>query len=396
MPDTFTEYSHQGIGSRIGNSIKGVFFGLILFVGSFFLLAWNEGRAIKQERTLLEGKGIVVKVDAQHVTPGQEGALVYTTGHATTTEVVRDSTFGVSTTALKLRREVEMYQWDEDKDTEKSSNGDTRTTYKYNKKWSSSPISSSSFAHPEGHANPSMPFRTSTETADVITVGARSLSPGLASQISNYSPFPVSNTDVANAPTATGGKPRLDGSGLYYGGDAGNPTIGDIKVRFQIVKPLDVSFVAKQTGATFAPYTTKAGNDIELLEEGVHDSDYIFNAALKRNMMVTWAIRAGGWLLMFIGLALILGPITTIAGFVPILGSVVGLGVGVAAFALATILTIITIAVSWFAVRPVAAGLAFVLCGALIWAARNRGAKKIAAGGPSMSVPPPPPPPPPR
>jgi len=395
MPDTFTETSHEGYGSRVGNSIKGVLFGLIFFVGSFFLLGWNEGRAIKQERTLIEGKSIVVKVDAQHVTPGQDGSLVYTTGRATTSEVVRDPVFGLSTTALKLRREVEMFQWDEDKDTEKSSNGDRRTTYKYLKKWSSSPISSSSFAHPEGHTNPSMPFRTSTETANVISVGARSLSPGLSSQISSFSPLPVSNADIGNAPVAAGGKPRLDGSGFYYGGDPGNPSVGDLKVRFEIVKPLDVSFVAKQTGTTFAPYTTKAGNDIELLEEGVHDSDYIFDAALKRNMNITWAVRAGGWFIMCLGLAMMLGPIAAVLSFIPVIGSVVGLGTGLAAFALGTVLSILTIAISWFAVRPVAAGLGFVVCGALIWAARNRGAKKIAVGGATMSAPPPPPPPPP-
>ncbi len=398
MADSFTEYSHEGYGSRVGGSIKGVFFGLIFFIGSFFLLGWNESRAIKQTNSLLEGKANVVGVDAQAVTPGQEGKLVYLTGQATTTELLNDETFGITATALKLRRVVEMYQWEEDKDTEKSSNGDRRTTYTYRKKWDDSEISSSDFKHPENHTNPAMPFRSSTETSPNITIGARQLSPGLASQIREYSPLPVSSADLQKAPMASGKQPRLDGAGYYYGRDPSNPEVGDLRVRFEVVKPLDVSLVAKQLGSTFGPYLTSVGNEIELLEEGIRSSDYIFDAALKRNMILTWAIRAGGWLLMCLGLAMMLGPITAVLSFLPILPNVVGLGIGIAAFVLGTVLSILTIAICWFAVRPMAAGIAIVLCGVLIWSARNRGAKKIAqVGGPSLSAPPPvPPPPPPR
>jgi len=44
MADQFTDVTTTGYGGRIINSIKGVVIGLILFVVSFGLLYWNEGR----------------------------------------------------------------------------------------------------------------------------------------------------------------------------------------------------------------------------------------------------------------------------------------------------------------------------------------------------------------
>src|SRR3954454_24242159 len=42
MTDTFTETTTKSWGSRIGDSIKGVLFGLVLIVGSGVFLFWHE------------------------------------------------------------------------------------------------------------------------------------------------------------------------------------------------------------------------------------------------------------------------------------------------------------------------------------------------------------------
>lgn len=44
--DRFTEVSHTSWGGCIRTSFKGLLFGLVLFLGAFSLLFWNEGRAI--------------------------------------------------------------------------------------------------------------------------------------------------------------------------------------------------------------------------------------------------------------------------------------------------------------------------------------------------------------
>ena len=60
--DTHTEVTTTGWLSRIGNSIKTVLFGLLMFFGAFPLLWWNEGRAVKVAQSLDEGAGAVVAV----------------------------------------------------------------------------------------------------------------------------------------------------------------------------------------------------------------------------------------------------------------------------------------------------------------------------------------------
>lgn len=395
MSDTFTEYSHEGFGSRIGKSIKGVFFGAILFLGSFVLLAWNEKRAVTEIRSLEEGRSLVRIAAATQVEPSQEGKLIFTSGLATTDEIIRDSLFALTDSALKLRRTVEMYQWDEDKDTEKTSSGDKKTTYTYKREWSTKLISSSDFRHESGHENPaSMPFHSDEVTAKNAHVGVRELSPGLLSRINSFAPVIPTADTIKSAPTVGSKQVKLEGERIYYGADSNSPAIGDVRVRFDSVKPVNVSLIAQQTGMSFSPYQTKAGNAIELLEEGLHDSNYVFEAALKRNAIFTWILRGVGWFVMFLGIAMFLGPLATLTEVIPILGSVVGLGIGLAAFVLASILSTVTVALSWFAVRPLAGGIALVLAAVALWGAKKRGDKKIENTGTlgRGATPPPPPP----
>lgn len=39
----YTETTTQSWGSRLGDSLKGIIVGIILFIVSFPLLFWNEG-----------------------------------------------------------------------------------------------------------------------------------------------------------------------------------------------------------------------------------------------------------------------------------------------------------------------------------------------------------------
>ena len=73
----FTERTHKSWFSRIGNSIFAVLFGLFLLVGSSVLLFWNEGQAVQTERSLTEGRGLVIDVDAARVDPANDGKLIH-------------------------------------------------------------------------------------------------------------------------------------------------------------------------------------------------------------------------------------------------------------------------------------------------------------------------------
>ncbi|HHX36115.1 MAG TPA: hypothetical protein GX719_12695 [Gammaproteobacteria bacterium] len=388
--DRFTEVTSQSWLSRIGGAIKGILVGLMLFILAFPLLFWNEGRAVKTYKTLKEGGSIVVSVAADSVDPSNAGQLIHVTGRADTQATLTDPVFAVSANALKLRRTVEMYQWKESSSSEttKKLGGGTETVteYSYSREWSSRPINSESFKKPAGHRNPdSMPYASTEQVADRITLDAFTLSPGLVNKIDSFEPLVIaSDTPLPKAIKKSG---QVYDSGFYIGLDAANPQVGDIRVKFAMVKPVDVSVIAKQIGNTFEPYIAKARGSIELLQVGIHSADAMIQAAQDSNTMLTWLLRLGGFICMMMGLNLFLRPLSVIADVVPIAGTVVGAGAGIIAFLVAAPITLITIGIAWIFYRPligivlivIAVGFTLALKGKLKSAKSAKLAKATAA-----------------
>src|SRR5712692_4326971 len=139
MSDSFSEVSSQSWFSRIFESIKSVLFGAVLFIVSFPLLFWNEGRAVRTAQSLKEGLGAVVSVPADKVDPASEGKLVHVSGAVKTQKPVADDQLAVQADAVKLIRNVEMFQWVEHEKKESRSKigggSETVTTYDYKKEW---------------------------------------------------------------------------------------------------------------------------------------------------------------------------------------------------------------------------------------------------------------------
>ncbi len=136
----FSETENKSWLQRIGESIKGVLFGLVLVIGAGSMLFWNEGRAAKTAAALTEGAGVVQTVANNKVEDGNNGKLVHVSGDTTASGQATDTDLGFSAKGLKLTRAVEMFQWKEEKRTEtrqKLGGGEERvTTYSYNKEWS--------------------------------------------------------------------------------------------------------------------------------------------------------------------------------------------------------------------------------------------------------------------
>lgn len=355
--DSFSEISSNSWFSRIADSFKGILIGILLIILSIVLLSWNEGRAVERYKTLKEGAGAVVTIDVDQVDASKEGQLVHATGRAITSDQPSDPEFGVSTPALKLIREVEMYQWKEkqSKDTKKKLGGGTETvtTYKYSKEWSSQHLSSGNFKEAAGHENPaSMRFNGASFIAKPVTVGEFTLSSSQVSMIGNAEPFafPSEYKVPAHLEPAA-----LSPSELYIGKDSSAPSIGDLRVRFKVVPEQTVSFVAAQVQDSFQPYRTKAGGTINLLQGGTLTSAAMIEVAQQSNKVMTWAIRTGGLVLMFIGFNLLMGPLSVFADIVPFIGNIVGAGTAIVALMLTLVGGLITIAVAWIVFRPVLA-----------------------------------------
>ena len=117
MADQFSEVTSESWFGRIGNSIKGILFGIILIPVAVFLLYWNESRAVTNEKSLKEGDAAVVSVSADAVSPTNNEKLIHVSGSWKRTILpvpVRDPMFAVSANALRLGRDVTMYQWKEE------------------------------------------------------------------------------------------------------------------------------------------------------------------------------------------------------------------------------------------------------------------------------------------
>lgn len=395
MSDSVTVTSSQSWLSRLGESIKSVLVGLVLFVVAFPVLFWNEGRAVQTARSLEEGAGAVVSVPADAVDPAREGKLIHVSGPVSTEGELTDPELGVQAQGVKLIRRVEMYQWKEEEKSEKKKKlgggEETVTTYTYQKDWSNDPIDSSSFQETDGHENPgSFPIQANTVVADPVHAGAFTLSSEQLDQLSDGQPLGVTDAMLEAVPEPLGPQLKVSDGRFYLGENPATPQVGDVRISFEVVNPATVSLIGVQTGETFAPYQAKAGDAILLVEEGTHTAEAMFKDAQSRNTVLTWIVRAGGFLMMFIGLMAVFKPISVFADVVPLFGTMLGAGLGIFSFLLAFALSILTIAVAWIFYRPLLGiGLLVLALGGLFWLV-SLGRKKKRQRT-AVPIPPPPP-----
>ncbi len=384
--DSFTEVTSQGLGSRLMDSIKGVLVGLVMFIAAFPVLYMNEGCTVKTAKGLEEGAIAVVSVQSDKVDTANNAKLVYMTGQAVTDEVLTDGTFGISQKGIKLIRNVEMFQWKEESKSEKKKKigggEETTTTYTYKKDWSTDRIDSGKFKKPD-YNNPQMQYKSQTETAKLVKLGAFRLSPALIGQISTSESLPLQQENLNKLPADIKGKSKLNNAGIYVGANPSDPQIGDLKINYSIVKPQMVSIVSKQLGDTFEPYKTKTDTEINRLESGEKSASAMFAQMQQENVIRTWIVRLVGFILMAMGIGMIFKPISTMGDVLPILGSILGMGIGILAFIVALVLSLVTIAIAWIVYRPVL-GIILLVVGAGIFAAiwyiaKQKKAKSAAA-----------------
>lgn len=354
---------------------KKILPGLLLFGGAFPLLFWNEGNAVRTAKGLEEGAGQVITVPADQVQLENNARLVHVTGLAKSEDIITEPLIGFNRKALKLERTVEMYQWVERREEKKNDAGNTETTYRYEQRWSHEEINSRNFQNRNQYYNPRMPFRSETFLAKNVSLGAFKLAPDQVNKISGYDRLMIDDELLRNFRQRFR-MARRSGDYIYSSNSISNPRVGDVRVMYQVYNNQDASVIAMQSGNSFRPFETSQGTKISLVQSGKVGHQEMFDRAQAANTAMTWAIRLAGLLMMFSGLKMMLSIIPDFFRNIPILGSIVQAGTSLFAGVTAFLLAVITIAVSWFFVRPVlsilllATGLAGVLF------ARNFASKK--------------------
>ena len=138
---------------------------------------------------------------------------------------------------------------------------------------------------------------------------------------------------------------------LYLGGNPHGPVVGDLRISYTHVAPTVVSVIAKQDRGMLEAYVAGDG-EIQILATGSHGPDTLFQSAKQSNSILAWGLRLGGWLLMFTGFAMVFAPLTVVASVIPIVGGIIGAGAGLVSFLLASVASLLVVALGWISHRP--------------------------------------------
>lgn len=336
-----------GFFANLSSSFGGIIVGILMIIGGISLLWWNEHNNVKNIKNVKEMRDQVIDVSSTSIDTANEGKLIATSGKLDYNEsVLTDDAFKVSATTPVLVRTVEVYQWVEESETK-----DDTTTYTYKKEWSEKLIDSSEFNTPTGHENPvDVKYESERfETEETLKVGAFSL-------ISNFKSMLNADKNVGlEESTELPEGYKVYNKYILNCEDPSSPVVGDIRVSYTKADYKDVSVLGKQIGDEIGDYTTKNNTNIKKIVKGTTNGTGMINDIESANKFSKWMFRILGTLLIVIGVGAVLGPITTILGYIPFVGTVVNSVIGVISFLIGLGIALIVIAISWFAARPIIA-----------------------------------------
>lgn len=364
-------------------STGGFLTGLFFFFGAMALLGWNEHRTVQNRAAITEFGKAVTERPVDRIDRSGEGLPGLFRGETQAGGLRTDPRFGVSTEGLRLKRDVEMYQWIEKKRTEKDSNGNEVTRYEYRKEWRDGAVDSSRFHDAGSHRNPPLPFPAERIYAEDPRLGAYQLS---TDQIDDLPTERLSLPAELPAELTQQGY-RLEAGYFTNSRNLADPAVGDVRMSYHAtpVGPLSIAGTAR--GESLVGWTAKNGVEIYKQKAGRHEAGVLVKELHDENEFIKWLLRGGGWLGMVLGLTMSFASFTNWLSVIPLLGPLIQRAVFWAGFALASLTAIVVIAVAWLAVRPLLAGAVIAGTVAAAYLLLRRPA--------SASVPPPPPPGPP-
>lgn len=344
MVDRFTTVTRTGYGKRIGGAFGGVIIGLILFVAAFGVLYWNEGRTNMSD----VGKE-AIEIDSSNANPDAylDGKLVSASGKFITTETLGDDYLQAGN-YIALQRTVEMYAWDEEKEDKETENfggsSTTTTTYTYDREWMNSVPNSNEFNYSAGHENPAKKIDNLTKKATNAKLGLYAINLDSVT-LPDYTSLALNNRDAIIAEMA-GLNGKLEGNYIFYGqGTITNPEIGDLRISYSVVNSgIETTVFGKLDGDKISSYLDEDNNKLYRVFTGSREDAL----ATMHTEYVTslWIFRAVGFLMMWIGLGLFLGPLSIIASVVPFFGKMTRTITGLISLIAALVFSIITILIS--------------------------------------------------
>lgn len=389
MREQYQEVRSISWFDKLTTSCLGVILGLLLFLGSFGVLIWNEG---KVNLATVAQSAIDISTIA---TPTQaQGKLVSVTDRITATTPLGDDRFLLPGNYVVVARTVEMYAWDEQQTTESRKQiggSETQvTTYTYESRWSVNPENSANFKYAQTHYNPAKPIPDQLLKVPEARVGRYSLDMNSFTRVSQQRASCDSTGSIAE--WGSGGTIDLPATGylslnaqnsrvngrvqrtnryIFQGaGSPQTPHIGDVRVCYSVLPVNTMITVFGQLDQNqITPYLYRQTPVYRLLP-GTRSAAI---ATLRdEHTLWTWIFRAGGFLMMWFGLMLLGSPLSAVLDVIPILGSFAEGVTFVSSFITAFILSTVTILVAMLLNHLVALLLAIGVTIAALFLLRRR------------------------
>ncbi len=375
--DSYTTVTTKWYGSRIMDSIKWIFFWLILFIASFFVLWMNEATVDMSEIAKTS-----VEVSPEKYDSNFDWKFVSVTWEIKTDEKIWDDLYLKPGNYISLSRKVEMYSWVEteksDTDTNMWGSQTTTTTYEYSKEWVEYPENSNDFQVSDGHHNPekyldSIQKRVVNSKVWIYDLDTSSISLASESQINlNKDIIILPENDLTNknssletlswttstwvtltwtistwtiTPDSISWISLVNWYLFEWKWKLSNPLVWDIRVSYTALKNwAGVTVMWKQNWEKLESYTDKDWNRLYRVFHWSRDD--AISTLRTEYLFKLWWVRALWFILMWIGLALLLWPISVVLDVLPILWSL-GRGIiGIITFIIALVLSVITILIS--------------------------------------------------
>ena len=342
MADQYTEVTKKGFGSRLGNSFVGILIGIVLIIGSIYVLFTNEGRV---DISKIASSAAEISSEKLSTDGVLENKLVSSTGVLSSDQLLGDDLFLKPGRNIVLQRKVEMYSWVENTSSkskkELGGSETTETTYTYSKKWTDSPKAAGEFRHPEGHENPERAHENADFKVATAKVGIYELDPSMAS-FPALSPLQLNEQKV----NLSGDLKVASKKYLFSGkGTISAPQVGDLRISYiSLPEGSKVTIFGKLAENSIMPYLDKDNNRIYRLFLG--DRGMAIDELKGEYKTTIWLMRLIGFLMMWIGLGMIFEPLSVLLDILPMLGSVSRFMVGVITFLVSLAVSIVIIIVS--------------------------------------------------
>jgi hypothetical protein len=237
---------------------------------------------------------------------------------------------------VAVERIVEMYAWNEESET----TSNDMTIYNYTEEWTENPENSSAFDSEVGHENPEMAVKSEIFKSDTSMIGEYSINmnkvrlPAFEELKIDQNKVTLGNYETLDA---------LDGKTYIYDGygTLAEPEIGSIRISYNVIPSgKKVTVFGKVDGKEFTYHSGEKEKELYRMFYGTKD-DAMGELKGEYNMW-GWIYKVLGFLVMWLGLSMILSPLSTVMEIIPIIGGMGKSAIGVVTFVAAIILTFIT------------------------------------------------------